>query len=195
MNSIGRVIRANTRSFVFGTRVPKSDVPVFGSLVRARIQHRDSTVYGLIYDIEVLDDGATKLLSVADRARPEDIAYQRSRRVPVEASVLLVGFAEDGGAVRHGLPAQPPITLDEVYACDAQEVRAFNVRLDYFRLVLDARDTPADELIAAAVRAGAGACVSEAERARFVLECGRELARLLAGDGARLEGVLRRLQA
>lgn len=195
MNSIGRVIRANTRSFVFGTRVPKTDVPVFGALVRAHIQHRDSTVFGLIYNIEVLDDGATKLLSVADRARPEDIAYQRSRRVPVEASVLLVGYAEDGGAMRHGLPAQPPITLDEVYSCDATEVRSFTERLEYFRLVLDARDTPADELIAASVREGATARANEGERAQFVLACGRELARLLAVDGARLEGLLRRLQS
>ncbi|HQZ99416.1 MAG TPA: hypothetical protein PLJ62_04395 [Thermoflexales bacterium] len=194
MNTIiGRVISANTRGFVFGTRVPKTDVPVFGSLVKTKIAYRDTTVFGLIYDIQVLEDGMTKMLSVADNVKPEDIAFQRRRRVPVEAHVLLVGYREGAGAIRHGLPAQPPITLDEIACCEPDEVSEFTQKQDFFRIILESRDCPADELIAASVRE-AGAMRGESQRKTFALECGRELARLLANDGARLEGLLRRIQ-
>lgn len=190
---IGRVISANTRGFVFGTRVPKTDVPVFGSLVKTSIAYRATTVYGLIYDIQVLEDGMTKMLSVADNVKPEDIAFQRRRRVPVEAHVLLVGYREGAGAIRHGLPAQPPITLDEIVCCPPDEVGEFTQKQDFFRIILESRDCPADELIAASVRE-AGATRGESTRNTFALACGRELARLLANDAARLEGLLRRIQ-
>lgn len=192
-NIIGRVISANTRSFVFGTRVPKTDVPVFGSLVKTHIVHRATAVFGLIYDIQVLEDGMTKMLSVADDVKPEDIAFQRRRRVPVEAHVLLVGYREGAGAIRHGLPAQPPITLDDVMICENDEVTEFTQKQDFFRLILESRECPADELIAACARE-AGAARGEGARNTFALACGRELARLLANDAARLEGLLRRIQ-
>jgi hypothetical protein len=86
------------------------------------------------------------------------------------------------------------VTLDWLYQCVEEEVRAFTARLDYFRLVLDARQTPVDELLAASVRAAAAARPEE-ERETFLVDAGRELARLLAGDPLRLEGLLRRLQS
>lgn len=187
---IGKVLRANTRSFVFGTRVPKQDVPIFGSLVKTKIQYRSATVYGLIYNIEVLDDGMTKLLSVAEDIRQEDIEWQRGRRVPVEASVLCVGYQEEGQPIRHALSAQPPITLDEVIECTDDEVRRFTEKPDFFRLILESRDAPCDELLAASIRL---ASEKHADGKLFVITCGRELARLMANDGARLEGVLRRM--
>jgi hypothetical protein len=190
MTIIGKVLKANTRAFVFGTRVPKQDVPIFGSLVKTRIQYKSATVYGLIYNIEVLDDGMTKMLSVADDIRPEDIEWQRNRRVPVEASVLCVGFQETGQKVRYALPAQPPISLDEVVLCEAGEVRAFTDRCDYFQLVVESRDVPCDELLAASIRYAADLCD---DRNGFMRGCGRELARLMANDAARLDALLRRL--
>lgn len=186
----GRILRANTQCFVFGTRVPKEDVPIFGAFVKTHIQFRNATVFGLIYDIEVQDDGMTKMLSVADDIRPEDIEWQRNRRVPVEASVLCVGYQEDGQGIRHALSAQPPITLDEVMSCTKEDVQAFTQKLDFFRLVLDSRDAPCDELLAASVRL---ASETHNDSKAFMRQCGREMARLLANDGARLDGLLRRL--
>jgi hypothetical protein len=188
----GRVLRSNTRGFVFGTRVPKGDVPVFGAFVKTRIQRRNATVFGLIYNIEVQDDGMTKMMSVAEDGvvTPDDIEWQRNRRVPVEASVLCVGYQEEGEPIRQSLSAQPPITLDVVEACEAEEVCAFTERLDFFRLVLEARDAPCDELLAASIRLAGGA---QPDSTSFTRRCGVELARLLANDGARLDGLLRRL--
>ncbi|MFN3763530.1 MAG: hypothetical protein ACK4WK_10070, partial [Anaerolineae bacterium] len=72
------------------------------------------------------------------------------------------------------------------------EVREFTRRLDYFRLVLGARDVPADELLVASLRFAVAARPPE-EREGFLLEAGRELARLLGGDLLRLDGLLRQI--
>jgi len=96
--------------------------------------------------------------------------------------------------IRQCLPAQPPVTLDWLYQCTDEEIQAFTARFDYFRLVLDARQVPADELLGASLLAAAAAR-PEGEREAFLVEAGRKLARLLAGDPVRLEGLLRRLRA
>ena len=190
MNAIGKILRSNTRGFVFGCKVTRDDVPIFGSFVATRIQYRDATVYGLIHNIEIGDDGMTRMLSVADQALPEDIEWARARRVPVEASVLCMGYLDEGGQVRHALPAQPPVTLDTVRSCADAEIAAFTLRPDWLRLAIDSRDAPVDELLAAAIRIAAG---FQRDSASFTQACGRELARLLANDSARLESLLRRI--
>ena len=187
---IGKVLRSNTRAFVFGTKVPKTNVPVFGSLVKTKINYQDAIVYGLIYNIEILDDGMTKMLSVADDITEEELDWQRSRRVPVEASVLSVGYQALGDRIRYSLPAQPPITLDNIYACDEAEIVAFTNQCDYMRLIVESRDVPCDELLAASVRLSMAA---RPDGMQHRLACGRELARLLSHDSARLENLLRRM--
>ena len=69
----------------------------------------------------------------------------------------------------------------------------FTERLDYLRLILNAADAPADELIAAAV-GRAAECRPPEDRPRFLREAGRELARLLSRDLVRLENLLRRIK-
>lgn len=191
---IGRVRHARVPQFVFGARLPESAVPRFGSLVSTRLRALDVTVYGLIYDIAVNADdaGTTRLLSVVEDPRDEEIEWERNRLIPLDVSVLCVGYRDAAGALRQALPPQPPIALDAIHVCDAGEVKAFHTQLDYFQLVLNAREAPADELLAASIRAAAEG-VGE-QRRTFILSCGRELARLLAGESARLEQILRRLQ-
>jgi hypothetical protein len=190
------VLRANMRTFVFGTRIPESDVPTFGALVQTRNPYRQAIIYGLIYDIALNDDerGMVKLLSVADDAREEDIEWLRSQLVPLEVSVLCVGYqVHDVQKIRHGLPPQPPIALYGIECCGPAEIEAFTQRLDFFRLVLEAKDVPCDELLAATIRLGVGAR-GKGHQKTFAIDCGRELAKLLSYDGTRLEGLLRRLQ-
>ncbi|MCK4450140.1 MAG: hypothetical protein KAX26_06070, partial [Anaerolineae bacterium] len=190
---VGRVLRAGTRGFVIGCAVMQPDIPAFGSFVRAEGQTPGSAIYGLIYDVSVEDDPFVRQLISAELRDKEVVLDDReNRRVPVEVSVLAVG-CNDGDTIRHRLPAQPPVTLDWLYQCSDEDVRAFTARFDYFRLVLEAREVPADELLAASLRAAAAAR-PEGERETFLVEAGRELARLLAGDPVRLEGLLRRLR-
>ena len=195
---VGRVLRTSTQSFVIGCEVMRPDIPTFGSYVRAEGLTPGSAIYGLIYDVSVEDDPFVRQFIGADP--PDEIIQDQreNRQVPIEVSVLAVGVGQGLGSndetVRHRLPAQPPVTLDWLYQCSDEEVQAFTARLDYFRLVLEARDAPADELLATSLRAGAAAR-PEREREDFLVGAGRELARLLAGDPVRLEGLLRRLRS
>lgn len=190
---VGRVLRAGTRGFVVGCEVMQPDIPSFGSFVRADGLMPGSAIYGLIYDVSLEDDLFVRHFIGSD-VDEEVVKDQReNRQVPIEVSVLAVG-CDDGENARQCLPAQPPVTLDWLYQCTDEEVRAFTTHFDYFRLVLEAREVPADELLAASLRAAAAA-QPEDKREPFLVEAGRELARLLAGDPVRLEGLLRRLRS
>jgi hypothetical protein len=190
---VGRVLRASTRGFAIGCAVMQPEIPAFGSFVRAEGQASGEPIYGLIYDVSVEDDPFVRQFIGADP--PEEVVrdQRENRQVPIEVSVLAVGCG-DGETIRHCLPAQPPVTLDWLYQCSGEEIRAFTSQFDYFRLVLESREVPADELLAASLRAAAAAR-PENERQRFLVSAGRELVRLLAGDPTRLEGLLRRLHA
>jgi len=172
------------------------DIPAFGSFVRAEGLAPGSAIYGLIYDVSMEDDPLVRQIVSADP--PEEVVrdQRRNRQIPIEVSVLAVGCAHDED-IRHCLPAQPPVTLDWLYQCTDEEVQAFTsagntYAFDYFRLVLDAREVPVDELLAASLRTAA-ASRAESERERFLIEAGRALVRLLSSDPVRLEGLLRRL--
>ena len=194
---VGRVLRAGTRGFAIGCAVMQPDIPAFGTFVRAEGLRPGSAIYGLIYDVSIEDDPFVRQF-ISTNPPDEVVRDQReNRQVPIEVSVLAVGASqggEDGGEhIYHCLPAQPPVTLDWLYQCTDEEVRAFTARFDYFRLVLETRDVPADELLAASLRVAAAAR-PEDERETFLVEAARELVKLLASDPVRLEGLLHRIR-
>jgi hypothetical protein len=194
---VGRVLRAGTRGFAIGCAVMQPDIPAFGTFVRAEGLRPGSAIYGLIYDVSVEDDPFVRQFISANP--PDEVVrdQRENRQVPIEVSVLAVGASqdgEDGGEhIYHCLPAQPPVTLDWLYQCTDEEVRAFTARFDYFRLVLETRDVPADELLAASLRVAAAAR-PEDERETFLVEAAREMVKLLASDPVRLEGLLHRIR-
>ena len=190
---VGRVLQASTRGFAIGCAVMRPDVPAFGSFVRAERKASGEVIYGLIYDVSVEDDPFVRQFIGANPPEEVVLDQRENRQVPIEVRVLAVGCTA-GDGVRHRLPTQPPVTLDWLYQCSADEIRAFTQRFDYFRLVLETREIPADELLAASLRAAAAARPKQ-RRESFLVEAGRELVRLLAGDPTRLEGLLRRLRA
>ena len=191
---VGRVLRASTRGFTVGCAVTQPDIPDFGSFVRAEGKPPRSAIYGLITNVSVEDDPFVRQLISAGLRDGETVLDNRQiRQSPIEVGVLAVGCS-DGERIHHCLPAQPPVTLDWLQTCSDEEVVAFTARTHYFRLVLEARDVPADELLAASLRSAAAARPEGAARESFLIEAGRELARLLSGDPLRLEGLLRRLR-
>ena len=201
---MGRVLRACTRDFSIGCTVMRPDIPAFGSFVLAQGQPSGQSIYGLIYDVSVDDDPFVRQVVGANPPEEFVLDQRTNRQVPIEVSVLAVGCADldpavragpsSPGAVHHCLPAQPPLTLDWLYQCTHEEVRIFTARFDYFRLVLESPEVPADELLAASLRAAAGAW-PESEREEFLVSAGRELVRLLASDPTRLEQLLGRLRS
>ncbi len=146
---IGYLLRASTTGFTVGCSVSQLELPTFGALVRAPLGN-GYQVYGLIYDIHIDDDGLVRQLVTAGNVSEEIIRDNRERRiVPVEMSVLTVGYEEEN-AIRHLLPPRPPLSLDVIHLCTAQEIARFLAggRFGYFRLILRARDLPLGELLA-----------------------------------------------
>ncbi|MCL4295796.1 MAG: hypothetical protein KJ077_08725 [Anaerolineae bacterium] len=190
---VGWVLRASTVGFAVGCRVLQPSTPNFGDLVKVSLPD-GMNIFGLIYDVQVRDDPAVRQLILAGELEPEAILDQRENRlVPIELSVLIVGYQRQGQSLEQGLPPQPPISLDSLTLCDDADIRIFTGQLDYLRLVLNAVQIPGDELLIANLRRAA-AIRSPETRRQFLLEAGRELARLLSFDLVRLEGILRRIK-
>jgi hypothetical protein len=189
---IGWVLRASTVGFAVGCRVLQPNVPQFGDLVKVPLPD-DTHIFGLIYDVQVEDDLAVRQLILAGEMEPEAILDQRENRlVPIEISVLIVGHQHNETVIQ-GLPPQPPLSLDMLIMCNQADIRAFTRQLDYLRLVTNAAQIPADELLIANLNQAAAAHPPEVRR-QFLLNAGRELARLLSFDTVRLDGILRRIK-
>lgn len=189
---VGRVLRSSIRGFVVASRIPAPDVPVFGSFVKAEIQQGTTELIGLVYDIQIADDPFIRQLALQEEPDQVALADQREiRGVPIEIGVVAVGY-RNAEQIYHGLPPQPPIMLNRILICDGDEIRTFTQRLDFVRLLLNSRELPVDELIVSCLRL-ATQTRPESERRPFLLNAGRELARLIGADLVRLEALLERL--
>jgi hypothetical protein len=184
---IGRLLRAGTTGFTAGCSVTQFEAPAFGALVRGPLGDQYQ-VYGLIYDIHIDDDGLVRQLVTADNVSAEVMRDNRERRiVPVEMSVLSVGFEQDG-KISHLLPPRPPLSLDVIYACDDKEIMRFTEKFGYFRHILNAEEAPVGELIAAHIQqAGAAHGV---ESTKWKEAATHEVITLLRDDYPTLMSVL-----
>jgi hypothetical protein len=184
---IGRLLRASTPQFVVGCQVRQLDSPGFGSLVRVPLND-DIQIYGLIYDIRIEDDGLVRQLVTTEGIDEAIIADNRvNRNVPVEMSVLVVGYRE-GKKINHLLPPRPALSLDMIYLCDQRELAEFTDagHFGYFRHVLRAKDIPVGEMLAAHITQ----VYSANNDAEWVLKASRELITLLRDDHETLMAVL-----
>jgi hypothetical protein len=160
---IGRLLRAGTTGFIAGCSVTQFEAPAFGALVRTPLGDHYQ-VYGLIYDIHIDDDGLVRQLVTAENVSAEVMRDNRERRiVPVEMSVLSVGYEQDGG-ISHLLPPRPPLSLDVIYACEDKEIVKFTRTFGYFRHILNAQEAPVGELIAAHIQQAGAAHGSESNK-------------------------------
>ncbi|NJN94606.1 MAG: hypothetical protein HC875_11175 [Anaerolineales bacterium] len=205
---VGWVLRASTIGFAVGCRVPPREikpdtsVPNFGDLVKVLLPD-GMIVFGVIYDVQVRDDPVVRQLILAGDIEEEITKDQRENRlVPVEIGVLAVGYQRAKEIVQ-GLPPQPPISLDSLILCNNTDIQTFTnansnsnnakFKFDYLRLILNAPQIPTDELVVANLLRVAAAYPTETRR-QFLLDAGRELARLLSFDLVRLDGILRRIK-
>jgi hypothetical protein len=186
---IGRLLRAGTTGFIAGCRVNQIDAPAFGALVRAPLTDTYQ-VYGIIHDIHIDDDGLIRQLVTADNVSSEVMKDNRERRiVPVEMSVLTVGY-EENGKIYHLLPPRPPLSLDVIYACDDPALAKFSSvgRFGYFRHILQNKDMPVGEVLAAhLLQTGKAHGANEAVWREKAIQ---ELITLLRDDYPTLMGVL-----
>lgn len=188
---VGRVLRASTTGFDCGTRGSRIDERHnFGAFVRVPIaDDRTSFAIGLIYAIRIDDDPLARELVMASVVDNTALIDQRENRmIPVEVGVINVGYTSRG-VMFHSLPPRPPLSLSDVVLCDTDEVYSFTQKCDYFRLLLNAKEVPADELMAAALRYATWA-YPDNERYDFLVRCGRVLATMLSHDLKRLAHLL-----
>ena len=186
---IGRLLRAGTTGFIAGCAVTQFDAPALGALVRAPLED-NYTVYGLIHDIHIDDDGLVRQLVTSEHVSEEVMKDNRERRiVPVEMSVLAVGY-EQGGKILHLLPPRPPLSLERIFLCtDAELVRFSDAgRFGYFRHILRAKDAPLGEILAAHIQQTGLA--HGPDGARWKEAATRELITLLRDDYPSLMSVL-----
>jgi hypothetical protein len=166
------------------------NAPALGALVRAP-QQGGYQIYGLIHDIHIDDDGLVRQLVTAGEVDESIINDNRvNRNVPLEISVLAVGYCQDTQIV-HLLPPRPPLSLDAIYLCAADELRQFTSsgRFGYFRHILRARDLPVGEILAAHLKQ-AHAAHAAAGNLGWRDAATRELITLLRDDYATLMTVL-----
>lgn len=189
---IGFVLRANTSGFSVGARVSQMGKPAFGSIVKAQPRGDEREwVYGLLFDMHIDDDPMVRQLVLADAVSEETIRDQHHHRiVPVEMDIVAIGYRSYDGQIRHMLPPRPPLSLDPVFLCTPDEIKEIASRFDYFRIVLTTSQVPSEQLLAANLMMVAS-MLPENEQYDFLTRAGREAARLLNNDMARLDSLLR----
>jgi hypothetical protein len=188
---VGRVLRASTRGFACGTHSVRIDEKhTFGAFVKTPVANEPLiNVIGLIYSVEIKDDQLVSELVMADNVNGNVLRDQRENRmVPVEISVLNVGYMTNGTIVQ-SLPPRPPMSLSEVYLCSEGEVFYFTQQYEFFRLILNAPEVASDDLLASCLQYASFAYPPE-EQYEFRVKCGRNLARLLSNDLKRLSYIL-----
>jgi hypothetical protein len=147
---IGKLLRASITGCVVGCAVTQLEAPQFGGMVRIPLE-AGYQVFGLIYDINIDDDGLVRQIVTAREPVSREVIEDNrlNRNVPVEISVLFSGYEQDS-RILHLLPPRPPLTLDTLYPCSQAEICRFTQagRFGYFRHILRAADLPVGELLA-----------------------------------------------
>ncbi|GAB4513870.1 MAG: hypothetical protein OHK0046_15170 [Anaerolineae bacterium] len=188
---VGRVLRASTRGYTCGTHSIRIDARHdFGAFVKVPIANdQDIFIVGLIYSVEIKDDLLINELVMAEAVDVNILRDQRENRmIPVEISVLNVGYGRDNFFV-HSLPPRPPMSLSQVRLCSSEEVYYFTQQRDFFRLVLNASEVPSDDLAAAMIRYAADAYHPN-ERYEFLVTAGQYITRMISSDTRRLSAIL-----
>jgi hypothetical protein len=187
---IGRLMRAGTTGLIAGCTIAQLDVPAFGALVRIPLGDKTQT-YGLLYDIHIDDDGLVRQLATTRNVSDEVIADNRANRnVPVEMSIVSVGYEKDG-QISHLLPPRPPFSLERIYSCSEDEICRFtnSGRFGYFRHILRGVDYPPSELLAAHLQQAQAAHITGGNPA-WLDAATKELITLLRNDYPALMDVL-----
>ena len=144
------MLRTSTTGCIIGCQVSQVENLTFGGMIRIPAAP-GYQIYGLVYDIHIDDDGLVRQLVTADHVSELLIQDNRvNRNIPAEVSVLFIGYQKDA-RLSHLLPPRPPLSLDEIYSCSADEVLNFTGgdRFGYFRHILGNQDLPTGELLAA----------------------------------------------
>ena len=165
--------------------------PPLGSLVRCG---DDNCIYGIVCDVatQSIDPSRHAIPRGRDSQDEEDVYLnnpQLTRLLYTQFQAVIVRY-NDGEDTRRYLPPLPPRIHSFVYTCDSAEMRTFSESLDFLPVLLSAPINAQDEVIASFLRI-AGACHEDCNG--FLVNAGKTLATLMAGQLPRLNNLLRRI--
>jgi len=188
---IGEVVQSSTSGFT-AQCYELHQPPPFGSLVRVKVD--DVVIYAVVSGATTASIEAGRRPVARGRGEEAEEGVfsanpQLDKLLRTDFDGLVVGH-RDGDRLNHYLPPQPAKIHSFVYACESDEVAAFNKSLDYLSILIYA-EHQADELIAASLR---HAATTRGDSREFLVRAGKELASLLADDTTRLNSILRRIR-
>lgn len=194
---VGEVVESNSASFL-AQCYQVEGAPVLGALVRTQ----SPDIYGVVSSIttEPLDSARPVLARGENAASEEEVLRlypQLNRLLTSRFRVLIAGYdtRRDTGhdtesEIRQSLPPLPPRVHSFVYVCSPAEIERFTARLDLLRLLLESRESHADEVVSACLR---HASTAGDDAHGFLRRAAQSLALELANDVTRLNAILRRV--
>jgi hypothetical protein len=184
-NAVGQVVRADIAGFTAGW--PLHQTPPLGSLLKV---DEAGTIYAVVCNARTESiDGRPPVARVSGETDLESYLEKHPHLrhlLQTTCDAVVVGH-RDGAQVRHYLPSAPAPLFAPVRVCSPEETARFSQELDFLRLLL-ASPTHADEMTAACLRRAAAA---HADGRAFLVQAGKELARLLGAEPQRLTSILR----
>ena len=165
--------------------------PPLGALVRSG---GGSAVYGVVGEVttQSVDPGRRPAAMGAQEESVEEVYRNNPQLERLYSTVfrnVAVGHRAEGRLVRY-LPPSPPMIHQHVFRCGPDEVRDFSSSLEFIPALLRAPFGSQDDVVAAFLRQ---ASESHDQPNAYLVDAGRVLAELLAGQLQRLNGLLRRL--
>lgn len=185
-----RVVAASLRVFECAySRYVETPPPVGALLV---VREGAAPVFGVVADVASGPEDPTRPLQPL--GQPEETAADVMRAHPhirqllrTRVRIVACGYGTDGGPVAL-LPPTPPPLLARVDRATPEETRVLAAGGRFLPLLLAAPDCD-DAVIGAAIRAARETFGVDGHA--FLVEAGKELARLLRAEPARLATILR----
>jgi hypothetical protein len=189
---VGEVIEASTASFT-AQAYQTNEAPPFGSFVWVEDGTR-RIVGAVCHAVTGPLDAGRRLVARGHDGLTRDEIFREHPELPLLLrtvfTVRVLGSVEDG-VVLHRVPPRPAPLHEPVRTCGMADIAAFTRNPAYLATLLSpGPEVPAEELAAAVVRHAAQA---HGDQRGYLVAAGRELARLMGGDPARLMSVLTRM--
>jgi hypothetical protein len=191
---IGQIVEADIATFRAGS-FQIHETPPLGALVRAGAPSGvdENSIYAVVCDArtESLEGRQPVPHSPAEGDLGSFLDSNPHLRHLLRTSfdAVVVGHG-DGATLRHYLPPAPTSIFAPVRPCPPEEVARFTQSFDYLKPLLSSA-TNADEATAASLRLASAA---HPDPRYFLVQAGKELARLLADQPDRLTAILRRIR-
>lgn len=190
---IGEIIEASTASFTAQSYI-LWEIPRLGSLIKTTDGGLE--LYAVVCRAATsgIEPGRKPIPRGKDEASEEAIFKsnpQLTQLLRSEFAALMVGYRE-GESIRRYLPPRPARIHAFVKPCSTEEALAFSQKLDFLNIILKSKvETPVEEFTAAVLR---GLAAAQPNPEGFLVQAGRELARLLSADYSQLKAILERIR-